>query len=291
VNKQRRALNITEKNTGSQRALKRPPANRCWKQKGNAGFYANYMIVFITGASSGFGEATAKKFLGEGAKVIGTGRRKDRLDKVRNTLGPAFYPVVFDVGQRNQVEQAISNLPIEVAAVDVLVNNAGGAVGLDPAQQAQLDDWDTMVDSNVKGLMYCTRLLLPGMIDRGRGDIINIGSTAAEWPYPGGNVYGATKAFVHQFSLNLRADLIGTPIRVTDIQPGLVGGTEFSEVRFKGDKRKAEAVYEGAQPLTPEDIADAIHWVVTRPAHVNINTMQMMPVCQAFAAPTVKRKS
>ena len=248
------------------------------------------MIVFITGASSGFGEVTARKFLADGAKVIGTGRRKDRLDKLRDELGEAFHPLVFDVGKRNEVEQAIANLPLEFAAVDVLVNNAGGAVGLDPAQGAQLDDWDAMVDSNVKGVLYCTRLLLPGMIERGRGDIINMGSTAAEWPYPGGNVYGAAKAFVHQFSLNLRADLLGTPIRVTDIQPGLVGGSEFSEVRFKGDKKKAAAVYEGTQPLTPEDIADAIHWVVTRPAHVNINTIQMMPVCQAFAAPTVKRK-
>lgn len=248
------------------------------------------MIIFITGASSGFGEVTARKFVGDGATVIGTGRRKDRLDKIRDTLGEAFHPLVFDVGKRNEVEQAIANLPPELAAVDVLINNAGGAAGLDPAQQAQLDDWDAMVDSNVRGVMYCTRLLLPGMIERGRGDIINMGSTAAEWPYPGGNVYGAAKAFVHQFSLNLRADLLGTPIRVTDIQPGLVGGTEFSEVRFKGDKKKAAGVYEGTQPLTPDDIADAIHWVVTRPAHVNINTIQIMPVCQAFAAPTVKRK-
>ena len=169
------------------------------------------------------------------------------------------------------------------------ISSSGGAIGLDPAQDAQLDDWDAMVDSNVKGLMYCTRLLLPGMIKRGRGDIINIGSTAAEWPYPGGNVYGAAKAFVHQFSLNLRADLLGTPIRVTDLQPGLAGGTEFSEVRFKGDRKKAAAVYEGTQPLTAEDIADAIYWIVTRPAHVNINSMQIMPVNQAFAALAVKR--
>ncbi len=249
------------------------------------------MIAFITGASSGFGEATASKFIAEGATVIGTGRRKDRLETIRGRLGETFYPLVFDVGKRKQVEGAIASLPRELSAVDVLVNNAGGAIGLDPAQQAELDDWDAMVDSNVKGVMYCTRLLLPGMIERGRGDIINIGSTAAEWPYPGGNVYGGAKAFVHQFSLNLRADLLGTPIRVTDIQPGLAGGTEFSEVRFKGDKKRAAAVYEGTQPLTPEDIADAIYWVVTRPRHVNINSMQLMPVSQAFAAPTVKRST
>ena len=249
------------------------------------------MIVFITGASSGFGEVTARKFVADGARVVGTGRRADRLETLRRDLGAAFHPLVFDVGQRAAVEQAINQLPKDFAAVDVLVNNAGGAIGLDPAQNANLDDWDAMVSSNVNGLMYCTRLLLPGMIERGRGDIINIGSVAAEWPYPGGNVYGAAKAFVHQFSLNLRADLLGTPIRVTDIQPGLVGGTEFSEVRFKGDQQRAAAVYQGAEALTPEDIADAIHWGVTRPARVNINSMQIMPVCQAFAAPTVKRQS
>ena len=249
------------------------------------------MIVFITGASSGFGEATSRRFVEDGAQVIGTGRRRDRLEKLHSELGTTFHPLVFDVGDRAEVERAIASLPPGLAAVDVLVNNAGGAIGLDPAQQANLDDWDAMLNSNVKGVMYCTRLLLPGMIERGRGDIINIGSTAAEWPYPGGNVYGACKAFVHQFSLNLRSDLLGTPIRVTDIQPGLVGGTEFSAVRFKGDANKAAAVYEGADALTPEDIADAVHWVATRPARVNINSMQIMPVCQAFAAPTVKRRA
>ena len=201
----------------------------------------------------------------------------------------SFLPLAFDVGQRTQVENAIRQLPAEFSKVDVLVNNAGGALGLDPAQSANLDDWDAMIDSNVKGLVYCTRLLLPGMVERNRGTIVNLGSVAAEWPYPGGNVYGAAKAFTHQFSLNLRADLAGTAIRVTDVQPGLAGGTEFSQVRFKGDEKRAAAVYEGTEALTPEDIADAVHWVATRPARVNINTMQIMPVCQAFAAPTVKR--
>jgi 3-hydroxy acid dehydrogenase / malonic semialdehyde reductase len=249
------------------------------------------MIVFITGASSGFGEAAAKKFIKDGAKVIGTARRKERLDKLRAEFGSAFHPLVFDVGDRKVAEEAIGQLPPELTSIDVLVNNAGGAIGLDPAQEANLDDWDAMIDSNIKGVVYCTRLLLPGMIQRGRGTIINLGSIAAEFPYLGGNVYGAAKAFVHQFSLNLRADLLGTPIRVTDIQPGLVGGTEFSEVRFKGDKKKAAAVYEGTEALTAEDIADAIHWVVTRPAHVNINSLQLMPVCQAFGGPVVKRTS
>ncbi|MFL6354036.1 MAG: SDR family oxidoreductase [Bryobacteraceae bacterium] len=247
------------------------------------------MVVFITGASSGFGRAAAKRFAQDGAKVIGTGRRKNRLDELKQELGADFLPLVFDVTQRTQVEHAVQSLPDPFSAVDVLVNNAGGAIGLDPAHKANLDDWETMVDANVKGVMYCTRALLPGMVERNRGHVINIGSTAAEWPYPGGNVYGGAKAFVHQFSLGLRADLFGTAIRVTDVQPGLVGGTEFSDVRFKGDKQRAQAVYEGTQPLTPEDIADAIHWVATRPAHVNINTLQMMPVGQAFGPLPVKK--
>lgn len=244
--------------------------------------YPEIMIVFITGATAGFGLATARRFAKDGAKIIGTGRRKERLDELKEEFGDNLLPLKFDVGKRSEVEKAISTLPSDFAAVDVLVNNAGGAIGLDPAQIASLDDWDKMIDSNIKGLVYCTRLLLPGMVERNRGHIINLGSTAAEWPYPGGNVYGAAKAFVYQFSNNLRADLLGKSVRVTDVEPGLAGGTEFSQVRFKGDKEKAAAVYEGTQPLTPEDIADAIHWVATRPAHVNVNVIQMMPTTQAF---------
>jgi 3-hydroxy acid dehydrogenase / malonic semialdehyde reductase len=253
--------------------------------------YPEIMIVFVTGATSGFGKVIAKRFAQDGAKIIGTGRRKERLEQLRQELGQQFLPLAFDVGKRDEVERAIASLPKEFAAVDVLVNNAGGAVGLDPAQRANLDDWEAMVASNVNGVLYCTRALLPGMVERNRGHIINMGSSAAEWPYPGGNVYGAAKSFVHQFSMNLRADLLGTAIRVTDIQPGLVGGTEFSEVRFKGDVNRAKALYEGADPLMPEDIADAVHWVATRPPHVNINTIQLMPVSQAFGPlPVSKRK-
>ncbi len=247
------------------------------------------MIVFITGATAGFGLATARRFAKDGAKIVGTGRRKERLDELKSELGDQFLALTFDVGKRPEVERAIADLPSGFAAVDILVNNAGGAIGLDPAQSAHLDDWDKMIDSNIKGVVYCTRLLLPGMVERNRGHIINIGSTAAEWPYPGGNVYGAAKAFVYQFSNNLRADLLGKAVRVTDIEPGLAGGTEFSEVRFKGDKEKAAAVYEGTQALTPEDIADAIHWAATRPAHVNINVMQIMPTMQAFGNLAVHR--
>ena len=179
-------------------------------------------------------------------------------------------------------------LPAEFAEIDVLVNNAGLALGLQPAHQADPEDWERMVDTNIKGLMYCTRALLPGMVARNRGHVVNLGSTAGEWPYPGGNVYGGTKAFVRQFSLNLKADLIGTGVRVSEIEPGL-SESEFSLVRFGGDAAKAKAVYAGTQPLTPQDIADTVHWVVSRPAHVNINTISMMPTCQAFASLAVKR--
>jgi 3-hydroxy acid dehydrogenase/malonic semialdehyde reductase len=248
------------------------------------------MTVFVTGASAGFGQAIARRFAKDGAKIVGTGRRTERLTALGKELGSGFLPLTFDVGVRAEVEAAIAKIPADFAAIDLLVNNAGGAIGLDPAQSANLDDWDAMIDSNIKGLLYCTRLLLPGMIERGRGHVVNLGSVAAEFPYPGGNVYGAAKAFVHQFSNNLRADLLGTPLRVTDVQPGLVGGTEFSEVRFKGDKKRAAAVYEGTEPLTPDDVADAVHWVATRPAHVNINSVQLMPVCQAYGPLAVHRK-
>lgn len=247
--------------------------------------------VFVTGATAGFGAAIARRFARDGARIVGTGRRQDRLDALSEELGSNFLALNFDVRDRQAVENAISHLPEEFASVDLLVNNAGLALGLEPAHEAKLDEWETMVDTNIKGLLYCTRTLLPGMVKRNRGHIVNLGSTAGEFPYPGGNVYGGTKAFVYQFGLNLRADLIGTAIRVTDIEPGLVGGTEFSKVRFRGDQNKADSIYQNTVPLTAEDVADAVHWVATRPAHVNINAVSMMPVCQAFGPLAVKRSS
>ena len=248
------------------------------------------MIVFVTGATAGFGAAIARRFVGDGHRVVAAGRRRERLDALRAELGAALLAVELDVRDRDAVTRAFAQLPAEFAAVDVLVNNAGLALGLESAQAADLDDWDAMIDTNVKGLAYCTRAALPGMVARNRGHIVNLGSVAAMYPYPGGNIYGATKAFVHQFSLNLRADLLGTAVRVTDVQPGMCAGTEFSQVRFHGDTARATKVYEGVQePLTADDIADTVAWVVSRPAHVNINVISMMPVCQAFGPLAVKR--
>ncbi len=247
------------------------------------------MIVFVTGATAGFGAAITRKFVSEGHQVIAAGRRTDRLEELATELGAAVLPFTLDVTDRAATESVAARLPAAFAAVDVLVNNAGLALGLEPAQAANLDDWETMIDTNVKGLTRMTRSLLPGMVERGRGHVVNLGSVAGQFPYPGGNVYGATKAFVDLFSLNLRADLLGTPVRVTNVEPGLCGGTEFSKVRFKGDDEKAAKIYDGTQPLTSEDIADTIYWITSRPPHVNINSIQMMPVCQAFGPLAIKR--
>ncbi len=248
------------------------------------------MIIFVTGATAGFGETITRKFITQGHKVIATGRRQERLDQLKAELGAALYPLKLDVRDRNGIQAAIASLPAEWREVDVLVNNAGLALGMEPAHKASLDDWETMIDTNNKGLVYMTRALLPGMVERRRGHVVNLGSTAGRWPYAGGNVYGATKAFTRQFSLNLRTDLVGTKVRVTDIEPGLVGGTEFSAVRFKGDDAKVDSTYKNADPLTPDDIAEAIFWVTTLPAHVNINVLEMMPVSQSFAGLSVYRE-
>lgn len=248
------------------------------------------MIVLITGATSGIGKATALKFVSEGAKVIATGRRSDKLEELYNSAGGNLLPLELDVRDHQQIVQVLANLPNEFKSIDVLINNAGLSLGLDLAHNASLNDWEVMVDTNVKGLMYVTHALLPGMVERNCGHIVNIGSIAGEFPYPGGNVYGATKAFVMQLSHNLKADLFGTPIRVTNIEPGMVGETEFSEIRFGGNKAKAQEVYQGAQPLTPEDVADTVYWAATRPAHVNINNITLMPVGQAFNSFRIQRE-
>ena len=244
--------------------------------------------VFITGASSGFGAAIAHRFAASGARVVAAARRSDRLKDLAAELGPRLLPVTLDVRDRAAVAEAIAGLPGEFAQIDLLVNNAGGALGLNPAQDADLDDWDQMIDTNCKGLVYVARAILPGMVARGAGHVINLGSVAGSYPYPGGNVYGGTKAFVHQFSLNLRSDLHGTGVRVTCVEPGMAD-TEFSLTRFSGDKAKADAVYAGMQPLTPDDIAESIHWAATLPEHVNVNTIELMPTTQSFSPFQVAR--
>jgi 3-hydroxy acid dehydrogenase / malonic semialdehyde reductase len=244
--------------------------------------------VFVTGASSGFGAAIARRFAAAGGRVVATARRADRLKDLASDLGPQVLPVTLDVRDRAAVAEVVGGLPAEFAEIDVLVNNAGLALGLEPAQDADLDDWDQMIDTNCKGLTYCTRAILPGMVARGRGHVINLGSVAGTYPYPGGNAYGGTKAFVRQFSLDLRSDLHGTGVRVTCIEPGMAD-TEFSTVRFSGDKAKADAVYAGMQPLTADDIAESVYWAATLPAHVNVNTMEIMATAQSFAPFQVAR--
>ena len=245
-------------------------------------------IVFVTGASSGFGAAVARRFAADGARVIAAARRTDRLQDLKDEFGGQILPMQLDVRDRARVAAQVAGLPEDFMAIDLLVNNAGLALGLNPAQDADLDDWDQMIDTNCKGLVYCTRAVLPGMVARGRGHVINLGSVAGSYPYPGGNVYGGTKAFVHQFSLNLRSDLHGTGVRVTCVEPGMAD-TEFSLTRFSGDKAKADAVYAGMQPLTPDDIAESIRWAATLPEHVNVNTIELMPTTQSFSPFQVAR--
>ena len=248
--------------------------------------------VFITGATSGFGEACARRFAQAGWKLVITGRRTERLDALAAELSPTteVLALTLDVRDRAAMQTAIDALPADFAKLRGLVNNAGLALGTDPAQRCSLDDWETMVDTNVKGLMYATRMLLPRRIAHGAGaSIVNIGSVAGRWPYPGGNVYGGTKACVRQFSLNLRCDLVGTGVLVSDLEPGLCE-SEFSLVRFGGDQARYDATYAGADPVQPEDIAETVFWLMNQPPHININTLEIMPVSQSWAGFAIERK-
>ena len=248
------------------------------------------MNVLITGASAGFGKALAERLVANGHRVIGCARRLDKLNALADTLGEAFLPVVMDVSNTATIPQIIADLPDGFNQIDVLVNNAGLALGTEPAYKASLDDWMRMTDTNVKGLMALTHAVLPAMVARDSGYIINVGSIAGSWPYFGGNVYGATKAFVKQFSLNLRADLIGTQVRVTNLEPGNVAGTEFSNVRFHGDDDKAAKVYDGFKTMTGDDIGDILLWLIESPAHINVNRLEVMPVAQTYNGLTIAKQ-
>jgi 3-hydroxy acid dehydrogenase/malonic semialdehyde reductase len=245
--------------------------------------------ALVTGATSGFGLACARRLVAAGARVVAAGRRVERLEALAKELGAAVHPLPLDVSDLPSLPGALASLPAEFAALDVLVNSAGLALGLEPAPRASLEQWETMIATNCAGLVAVTRHVLPGMVARGRGHVVNLGSTAGTFPYPGGNVYGATKAFVRQFTNNLKADLLGTPLRVTCIEPAMAE-TEFSVVRFSGDAGKAAKVYEGMQPLTAEDIAEAVLWCLDRPAHVDVTVMELFPVAQAPGPFVVHRK-
>jgi 3-hydroxy acid dehydrogenase / malonic semialdehyde reductase len=249
------------------------------------------LTALVTGATSGFGAAIARRFVRDGHCVVAAGRRSDRLDALRAELGERLYALTLDVTDATAVAALPASLPESWRTIDVLVNNAGLALGTEPAPRILLEEWDRMVATNVVGLMHVTQAILPGMAERNRGHVVNIGSPAGRYPYPGGNVYGASKAFVLQLTLGLKADLAGTGVRVTNVEPGLAGGTEFSQVRFQGDAQKAAKVYEGTQPLTADDIAEAVAWAVSLPSHVNINRIEMMPTCQGPGPFVIKRQT
>ena len=242
------------------------------------------MNILVTGVTAGFGKAIAELLISKGHTVIGTGRRQEKLDELQTQLGDNFIPLNFDVSDLPATKTALQTLSNDLLTnIDVLVNNAGLALGLEPADKTDFADWQQMVNTNILGLIHLTHEILPFMVANNDGYIINLSSTAGSYPYFGGNVYGATKAFVTQFSLNLRADLVGKNIRVSNIEPGLCGGTEFSNIRFHGDDAKAAQVYDSVQYVTPQDIANMVAWLIEQPKHVNINRIEVMPTAQTFA--------
>ncbi len=248
--------------------------------------------VFVTGATSGFGRATARRFAAAGWRVVASGRRTERLEALAGEIcanDGEIHIITLDVREAEAVKEAVASLPEAFANITCLVNNAGLALAPEPAQSVDLKDWHTMIDTNVTGLVNVTHALLPKLIESGRGaSIINLGSVAGQWPYPGGHVYGATKAFVEQFGYNLRCDLLGTGVRVTDVAPGL-SETEFTLVRTKGDQAASDRLYAGTEPMQPEDIAEQIFHVATLPAHININRMELMATRQAWSPFTIDR--
>lgn len=241
-------------------------------------------VVFITGASSGIGKSTALLFAKQGANILLCARRLEKIQELAKIISSTFnvktHAFQLDVRNQKNVESALQSLPVEWKNISVLVNNAGLSRGLDTIQEGKISDWDEMIDTNVKGLLYMTRAVLPGMIERKEGHVINIGSIAGKWVYPKGNVYNASKFAVDALSQGMKMDLLGTPVRVTSIDPGLVE-TEFSVVRFHGDKERADKVYHDMTPLSPDDVADAVVWAATRPPHVNINDIVLMPTEQS----------
>jgi len=244
--------------------------------------------VLITGSTGDLGKAFAQRFAALGSSLILHGRSPEKLKALATAFTVPTHIIAFDINDRAAMEKSLQNLPENFKNIDLLINNAGGALGMEKAQTSNLDDWEEMVNINVLGLIRMTRLVLTGMADRKAGHIINIGSTAGNYPYPGGHVYCASKAFVKQFSLSLRSDLQGTNIRVTNIEPGMVE-TQFSLVRFKGDEQKAAAVYANTNPLHPEDVAESVCWAATLPPHVNINRIELMPTTQSPGALQVER--
>lgn len=245
--------------------------------------------VMITGATGGFGQAFVRAFANLGCRLVLHGRSLEKLRGLEQGLDVPHVSIAFDLQDTSAIARAVNNLPPDFAEIDLLINNAGGALGLDKAQNADLNDWDAMIDMNIRSLIHLTRLVLPGMVARKNGHIINIGSTAGNYPYPGGHVYCASKAFVAQFSLALRADLSGTNVRVTNLEPGMVE-TDFSLKRFKGDVSRAAAIYADTDPLKPEDIAELAAFIATRPPHVNINRLEVMPTTQSFNPLAIERR-